>query len=156
MTEVNSGSPVGPGFVVYEREPGKPGYDLALAKASVGPGWHELLRMFFDYADAAIRGHDWDGAQRCLRCGVEASLSRDRRCQPIVVVQVKEKLGTLRIYFQGGNEYALGFSCGLEAASSMLCEACGARGRIRDHRDGRAWVLTLCDECQKKPRPLEW
>ena len=47
--KINGGSPIGPTFVVYEREEGKLGYDLEMAKWSVGKGWHNLLEAIFKY-----------------------------------------------------------------------------------------------------------
>jgi hypothetical protein len=44
---VNGGSPVGPGFVVPERAPGRFGYDLKMAKSSIGPRWQHLVECFF-------------------------------------------------------------------------------------------------------------
>lgn len=122
---VNGGSPVGPGFVVYERASGVLGYDLALAKESIGVGWHPLLERFFERAEQRQGGTAHD----------------------IVVIQVKEKFGTLRIYFHGGDDFDLGYAAGLEAASALLCETCGARGSTR----GGSWLRTVCDACDAQP-----
>jgi hypothetical protein len=124
---VNSGSPVGPGFVVYERAPGQPGYDRALAHASVGPGWHPLLDCLFEHLDA----------------------NREGSCRDVYVTQVKEKYGRLRVYVSGGDEFLDGYLWGLSAASGLLCESCGQRGRLREDRP---WIATRCDACDAQGR----
>ena len=118
--KVNGGSPVGPGFVVYERAPGLVGYDLDLAKASVGAGWHPLLELIFRLLDMPQHA---------------------RRPQPYVI-QVKEKLGGLRVYLENAGEYESGYVSGLESASFLICEECGERGTLRTDR---TWHRTLCE-----------
>lgn len=62
---------------------------------------------------------------------------------PFIAVQVKEKFGSLRFYYSGGDEYCDGVISMLEAISSRTCEVCGERGKIRT--DG-GWYQTLCDK----------
>jgi hypothetical protein len=59
----------------------------------------------------------------------------------VVVDQVKEKFGTLRFYYSGGDDHISGLVRMAEAMSSCICEECGSSGRIR----GNGWVRTLCD-----------
>ena len=82
----------------------------------------------------------------------------------ISVAQIKEKFGTLRIYFdvittdfnekedrwedipylsEEVNEFHK-FVDGLEKNSSITCEGCGMFGRLRPER---SWWKTLCDVC---------
>lgn len=126
--KVNSGSPVGPGFVVYERAPGLQGYDLDMARRSVGPGWRRLLEVFWAMMERNRDVADW----------------RD-----VAVVQVKEKFGTLRLYITGGTDRSYSVVDGIELASEAICEACGAPGRLRS--ETRSWILTLCDGCDALP-----
>ena len=59
-----------------------------------------------------------------------------------VLVQVKEKFGTLRIYTHGGDS---AFQAQIELAESLsgqTCEECGAPG----FRAGPGWIRTLCAE----------
>lgn len=145
----NMGSPVGPGFVVYERAPGQYGYDAKMACDSVGRGWRHLVQVLFD------------------------RINHDKRLNPTsgfantVVTQVKEKFGLLRIYFfinaepfepsgrpvparvtvyEGALDQVEGFIDALAAVSGRTCEACGSLGRTRDS----GWMLTLCDPCSLK------
>lgn len=60
----------------------------------------------------------------------------------VVATQVKEKFGTLRFYYNGGDEYIRGLESMAEAMSAVMCEECGNPGKLR--RGG--WIRTLCDE----------
>ena len=67
----------------------------------------------------------------------------------VVAAQVKEKLGTLRFYVDGGDA-ATGAMIELaEAMSGRLCELCGSPAR-RNTESG--WLHTTCDACNKKKR----
>lgn len=63
-------------------------------------------------------------------------------CPQVVAVQVKEKLGTLRFYYDGGDDIVDGMVRMAESMSSVMCEVCGAPGERR----GGGWIRTLCDE----------
>jgi hypothetical protein len=62
------------------------------------------------------------------------------------VVQVKEKMGTLRFYINAGTDEHYNYIRFAEAMSSVTCETCGAPGKIR----GRGWYYTACDEHTRK------
>ena len=59
---------------------------------------------------------------------------------------MKEKYGTLRFYYDGGDDYIAGIVHMAENMSARTCETCGAPGKIR--RGG--WIRTLCDEHAEK------
>lgn len=61
-------------------------------------------------------------------------------------VQIKEKFGTLRLYYSADD--ALPEGTGdvvrqMEDLSTSFCELCGMHGELR----GGGWMLTLCDAC---------
>ena len=92
----------------------------------VGDGWFELL------------GDCLRDLCTLRRCGVAPSL---------ILAQVKEKYGTLRMYTHnddaGNIVYAvLEFA---EARSGWTCELCGDRGETA----GTGWLTTRCDACRK-------
>jgi outer membrane protein assembly factor BamA len=62
--------------------------------------------------------------------------------QTNLVIQVKEKYGTLRFYYDGGDEKIDGMVRMAEAMSAVTCEVCGNAGKFR----GRGWYYTSCDE----------
>lgn len=63
-------------------------------------------------------------------------------CPQVIATQVKEKYGTLRFYYYGGDDIVAAYVDMAESMSSVMCEVCGAPG----HSRGGGWVQTLCDE----------
>lgn len=62
---------------------------------------------------------------------------------PFQWVQIKEKFGTLRLYGNYSDDYIDGVIDTAERLSGQVCEACGARGKLR----GEGWLTTRCDSC---------
>ena len=62
--------------------------------------------------------------------------------QQVVIEQVKEKFGSLRFYYQGGDEYISGLVSMAESMAGITCETCGDAG---EGRNG-GWIRTLCDK----------
>ena len=65
------------------------------------------------------------------------------------ILQIKEKFGGLRYYFQtnkNGTEWdiMMAITCYAEERSFNTCEICGSFGKLRDDR---YWMQTLCDNC---------
>lgn len=74
----------------------------------------------------------------------------DRNIPQVTVDQVKEKFGTLRFYYEGGNDLIHGMVWFAESMSGKICEVCGNPGKTH----GTGWVYTACrahsqsnDEC---------
>ena len=64
----------------------------------------------------------------------------------VTVDQVKEKFGTLRFYYTGGNTYIDGLVSMAESMSGVTCEECGNPGEQR----GGGWIHTYCNPCEEK------
>lgn len=62
-------------------------------------------------------------------------------CPQVVAVQVKEKFGTLRFYYSGGDDRVDGMVRMAESMSAVTCEDCGAPGTT----GGSRWITTLCE-----------
>jgi hypothetical protein len=60
----------------------------------------------------------------------------------IVALQVKEKFGTLRFYYGGGDSMIEGLVRMAESISGVTCEVCGNAGEI----GGERWLQTLCEK----------
>ena len=60
--------------------------------------------------------------------------------------QIKEKLGALRVYWDGGDDYIAGIVSMAGHMSSKICEQCGNVGKIRDER----WLRCECEQCREK------
>ena len=82
----------------------------------VGKGWEQLVRKIYNAK---------------IGLGI-----------PVGIIQVKEKFGTLRFYYRGGDEYVRGVVDMAENMSSITCEACGNPGECIDG----GWIRTLCEE----------
>ena len=87
-----------------------------------GPGWWPMLETL---------------------CGViQNHIDQSKgSCPQVVVEQIKEKFGTLRFYYQGGDELIHGAVWLAESMSGQMCEECGAPGK----RSGGGFIQTLCD-----------
>jgi hypothetical protein len=63
----------------------------------------------------------------------------------VILDQVKEKFGTLRFYYSGGDDVIDGMVRMAEAMSGVTCEGCGNVGERR----GGGWVHTYCTPCEE-------
>lgn len=64
----------------------------------------------------------------------------------VVATQVKEKFGSLRFYFTGGNDQIHNYTRMAESMSGVTCEQCGAPGVL----SGKSWVRVLCEQHTKE------
>ena len=95
-----------------------------------GDGWYNILNQLMGNIQHHI---DWK--------------NRNSEVVPQVTLdQVKEKFGTLRFYYTGGDDYISGMVTMAEAMSGVTCEGCGNVGE----RKGGGWVHTYCEPCETK------
>ena len=93
-----------------------------------GDGWYTII----DQLCGNIQRHtDWWNINRGTRPVVPQ----------VTVDQCKEKFGTLRFYYEGGDEYINGLVSMAESMSEVTCEVCGNPGKRR----AGGWIKTLCD-----------
>ena len=108
------------------------------------------LQMHFTYNENATEPSIY-GIQEAAKV-LEDIESQYRRvpeaCPQVIATQIKEKFGTLRFYYCGGDDYCRGIESMAESMSAVTCEVCSSPGKLR--HDG--WVQTLCDEHAKKTR----
>ena len=95
-----------------------------------GDGWYHII----DSACSQIENRAYNNRLN----GVKFS--------PVTATQVKEKYGTLRFYYNGGDDYIDGVVSMAETISAKTCETCGAPGELREG----GWLRTLCDEHAKE------
>ena len=94
-----------------------------------GDGWYNILNQLMSQIQHHI---DWK--------------NRDTEVvQQVTLDQVKEKFGTLRIYYSGGDDYIRGLVSMAQAMSGSTCEVCGNASKFR----GKSWFYTACDEHAK-------
>jgi hypothetical protein len=68
----------------------------------------------------------------------------EREAIQVVADQVKEKYGTLRFYYHGGDEVIEGMVSMAESMTHRTCEVCGNSGQLR----AGGWYRTLCNTCE--------
>jgi hypothetical protein len=68
----------------------------------------------------------------------------------VVVSQVKEKYGTLRFYYSGGDDTIDGMVSMAESISGVTCETCGDVGISTNE----GWIKVLC-ETHREEREFE-
>jgi len=76
----------------------------------------------------------------------------------VTLDQVKEKFGTLRFYYSGGDDYISGLVSMAESMTGVTCEECGNPGESR----GGGWIHVYCEPCEearelaRKKQDEEW
>jgi hypothetical protein len=97
-----------------------------------GNGWYHIIRALCSNIQHHI---DWRNRKN--------ELDPNQPIVPQVTVdQVKEKFGTLRFYYTGGDDYIDGLVSMAESMSGVTCEECGNPGSTV----GRGWLTTLCEK----------
>jgi hypothetical protein len=91
-----------------------------------GDGWFPILNQLMGNIQHHI---DWKNRTE----EVVAQVTLD---------QVKEKFGTLRFYYTGGDDYISGLVSMAESMSGITCETCGKPGTST----GGSWIKTACLE----------
>ena len=105
-----------------------------------GDGWFNIL----DQLMSNIQHHiDWNNKN------FEKGYTQYKQVSQVTLDQVKEKFGTLRFYYTGGDDEISGMVRMAESMSSVVCEECGAPGQRR----GGGWIYTACDT-HTKPEHL--
>jgi hypothetical protein len=91
-------------------------------------GWYTII----DQLCSNIQRHtDWWNTNR-----------KERPVVPqVVVTQIKQKMGGLRFYYDGGDEYISGLVTMAESWADNTCEVCGNFGSGR----WGGWLKILCD-----------
>ena len=113
-----------------------------------GDGWFNILNQLMSNIQQHI---DWKEKQRnsTIRFNSTAAPEHIRPIpEPVAQVtvdQVKEKFGTLRFYYTGGDDYVRGLVSMAESMSSVTCEACGNPGTTNH----KGWFTTLCKDHRK-------
>lgn len=112
-------------------------------------------------------GDGWEPLIRRLSEKLETLIQEYKDSNPDVpdyelprAVQVKEKFGGLRFYMSHylGDlaDVMVPLIMAAEEESLTICERCGAPGELRGRKSGRAWILTLCDDCHTLGHPSCW
>jgi hypothetical protein len=110
-----------------------------------GDGWFQILNQLMGNIQHHI---DWKERQRevAIRFNSKAASGEMREVPKevpqVILDQVKEKFGTLRFYYSGGDDYIRGLVSMAESMSGITCETCGKPGT----QTSGGWVKTVCVE----------
>jgi hypothetical protein len=113
---------------------GSPSKTLMCFGFEHGDGWYKIL----DALCGQIQNHlDWINR-------------KEETVKQVVVIQVKEKFGGLRFYYEGGDKVVDGMVRMAESWAAVTCEQCGKPGQMRTG----GWIKTLCDEHANGREPI--
>ena len=94
-----------------------------------GDGWFNIL----DQLMGNIQHHiDWKN-------------KKEEVVVQVTLDQVKEKFGTLRFYYTGGDDIIDGMVRMAESMSGVTCEECSAPAKTH----GPGWICTICESCEE-------
>ena len=102
-----------------------------------GDGWYQII----DSLCANIQHHiDYNNKN------FEKGYTQYKQVPQVVATQIKEKFGTLRFYYDGGDDVIDGMVSMAESWSAVACEECGVPGT----QNSRGWIKTLCETHRKE------
>ena len=102
-----------------------------------GDGWYNILNLLMSNIQHHI---DWNNQN------FEKGYTQYKQVPQVTLDQVKEKFGTLRFYYSGGDDVIDGMVRMAESMSAVTCESCGNPGE--QTRGG--WIKTTCQPCKQK------
>ena len=125
---------------------------------SIGDGWFDIIDLLCTniqhHIDNAVTQRqyaiEWnknvnDSDFEWTRFGEREECKVPELVEQVVATQIKEKFGTLRFYYNGGDDYIRGLEAMAASMTSRICEQCGSPGTSRSTKKQR-WVLVLCDK----------
>jgi len=96
-----------------------------------GDGWFQILNQLMGNIQSYI---DWQNREKEV-------------VRQVTLDQVKEKFGTLRFYYTGGDDYIRGLVAMAESMSGVICEECGKPATTNwPTLPQGGWVRTRCKE----------
>ena len=114
----------------------------------VDPGWSNIIRSLckciynpLQQAKYCLAGatayHREDSGAYLNKCTQEVVTATEELPS---IEQIKEKFGTLRFYYSGGNDRVATLVAFAEAMSACTCETCGDVGKL----DHAGWIKVCC------------
>ena len=97
-----------------------------------GDGWFNILNQLMGNIQHYT---DWNNDN------FAKGYTQYKQVLQVTLDQVKEKFGTLRFYYTGGDEHISGMVRMAESMSGVTCEECGNPGS----RCGSSWIYTACE-----------
>jgi hypothetical protein len=107
---------------------------------SHGNGWFFLLESLC----ANIQRHINNRNEWVASYGT----ANDKPVPQVVALQVKEKLGGLRFYYEGGDPTIKGMVTQVQDMSYRICEKCGVMNELVN-MNFTGWIRTSCPSCAR-------
>ena len=104
---------------------------------AIGEGWYHIIENLCKQIHSHI---SWQN-----ECAARYP-DKNQPCPNVSIVQIKEKFGDLRFYYDGGDDTISGMVSMAEAWSKHTCETCGNLGQRRSG----GWIRTLCDKHEEE------
>jgi hypothetical protein len=112
-----------------------------------GNGWYELLNQLCEsiqfHVDHNVKKKFWANFKFIKKIFNIQDVSNQ-----VEILQIKEKWGTLKFYYTGGDRYIKGLVAFAETMSATICEYCGTNRNVKERGINR--IITLCNECNDK------
>jgi hypothetical protein len=118
---------------IFANRNGDPKETLMCWGFECGDGWYPIINTLCSEIQSRI---DWNNKN------VDNGYGNYKEIKQVVAVQIKEKFGGLRFYYEGGDDHIHGMVRMAENWASTTCEICGNPGQTRHG----FWIKTLCDE----------
>jgi hypothetical protein len=109
---------------------------------STGNGWFDLIDQVCNDIVEYIKTLS-DSGTKVLALDYEEDYDENAFYYP-QFTQVKEKFGSLRIYYVGGDDNIFNIIDKAEDKSFEICEDCGAKGKANEG----GWIRVNCDSCR--------
>jgi len=93
------------------------------------------------------KGWYWLIDQLCSSIQSYIDNNPQNNIQQVECVQLKEKFGSMRFYYDGGDETIHGMVWLAEHMSYHTCEYCGCTKNVRQTS---GWIKSLCTRCYNK------
>ena len=84
-----------------------------------------------------------DGWFDLIQCIAHDVHTRREQGSDVIITNVRQKLGQIRVQVRGGGDYESGMTMFALYMSQLICEECGDRGEMRNHK---GQLLTACDK----------
>ncbi len=122
---------------IFKDRHGDPKQTLMCFGFECGDGWYKIL----DALCGNIQHYtDWNNQNHAK------GYKQYKEVPQLVAVQIKEKFGGLRFYYEGGDDQIYGMVRMAESWAAVTCEECGAPGESRSG----GWIKTLCDKHEEE------
>lgn len=106
---------------------------------AVGEGWWPIIQALCSQIQHHI---DWSNKTHdILMKDNPYNHKIPEKVKQVEILQIKEKFGGLRFYYDGGDEKIDGMVRMAESWAARTCETCGNPGKSRSG----GWIRTLCD-----------